>query len=92
MSGTGGVGSVTVQGKANHTVTGVAGTGSSGAVTVSFEYYATGVAGTGAVGTVSVNQAFAVTGVSATGEVGSDFFVWNRIVPANNEQWTPIFA
>ena len=43
-------------------MTGLAGTGAVGAVTVDFGYSVTGVSGTGAVGTVSVNQAFAVTG------------------------------
>ena len=91
MSATGAVGSVTIEGKANHTVTGVAGTGAIGTTTYIFSYPVTGVSGTGAVGTVSVNQAFAVTGLSATGAIGNTF-VWEKINPANNANWIPIFA
>ena len=91
MAGSGGVGSVSVQGKANYTVSGVAGTGAVGTTTYIFGYPVTGVVGTGAVGTVSVNQAFAVTGVSATGTIG-DTFVWEKISPTNNPNWVPVVA
>mgnify|MGYP003327978017 CR=1 FL=1 len=79
MAGTGGVGSVTVQGKANYTVTGVAGTGAVGTTTYIFGYPVTGVVGTGAVGTVSVNQAFAVTGVSC--------LLYTSPSPRDKRQW-----
>ena len=52
---------------------GVAGTGSVGAVTITGigNHTVTGVAGTGAVGATTYNFSYPVTGVSGTGGVGS---------------------
>ena len=75
VTGTGGVGTVTVSAAANVTETGVAGTGGVGTVTVSAaaNVTETGVTGTGGVGTVTVSlgQSISVTGLSGTGQLGT---------------------
>jgi hypothetical protein len=52
------------------TVSGVAGTGAIGTVTVNQQVPETGVAGTGAIGTVALSLSITETGVAGTGAIG----------------------
>ena len=72
-------------------VTGVAGTGAVGSVSIISEVSVTGVAGTGAIGTVTLIQKhnISVTGVSGTSAVGS-VLVWGQIIPSQSSNFSAI--
>ena len=72
-------------------VTGVAGTGAVGSVSIFSEVSVTGVAGTSAVGSVTLIQKhnISVTGVSGTSAVGS-VLVWGQIIPSQSSGFSAI--
>ena len=72
-------------------VTGVAGTGAVGSVSIFSEVSVTGVAGTSAVGSVTLIQKhnISVTGVAGTSAVGS-VLVWGQIIPSQSSGFSAI--
>jgi len=72
-------------------VTGVAGTGAVGSVSIISEVSVTGVAGTSAVGSVTIIQKhnISVTGVAGTSAVGS-VLVWGQIIPSQSSGFSAI--
>ena len=86
--GTAAVGSVTVVGEANVSVTGVAGTSALG----SFFTTNTEVQMTSAIGTATIVGAanVEVTGVSATGQIGELRSAWSNIIPSQTSNFTNI--
>ena len=85
---------VATSGDANVSVTGVAGTGSVGSVTVVglANVEVTGVSGTSAVGSVTVVGLanVEVTGVSATSAIGVLGTIWGNIIPSQTSNFTNI--
>ena len=75
----------------NMAVTGVAGTGAVGSVSIFSEVSVTGVAGTSAVGSVTIIQKhnISVTGVAGTSAVGS-VLVWGQIIPSQSSGFSAI--
>ena len=88
VTATGGVGSATITGDANVSVTGVAGTSALGNLFTTNM----GVTSTGAVGsaTITGNANVTVTGVSATGEIGELEQPWGLIIPSQTSNFTGV--